>query len=135
MSMFVLFPDVVENGEWTNLITNFAQRNPSRLLNSTEEEVDLFLPKFRIATEEPLNDFVGMVRTFWRIIHSNRIDRDLFVNETFYLQMFLHNDPSDFSGVFNTSAKSNLGEFAAKLVIKIDEEGTEAAAASGQLKF
>ncbi|XP_043269538.1 antitrypsin-like [Venturia canescens] len=105
MSMFILLPDEVEGDDWVYMISNLRNITLSRLLNSTEKEVAVTLPKFNIETELSLNEFLNRISSF--------------------------SGPSNFSGIFDADAQFDLGESVTKIVIEVDEEGEEAAASSG----
>lgn len=69
MSMFIFLPDDSSIDGWFRLIVNLRQLNLNRLSNSTEEEIEIFLPKFRIETEVSLNDFFRSVSIVFLVSH------------------------------------------------------------------
>lgn len=105
--MMVLLPgEGISTGQ---IIDNFNQKTWTDLVNSmVSTKVDLYLPKFKLEYDIKMNDVLKALGM--EIAFSNE---------------------ADFSGINSTSGKSlYISEVKHKSFIKVDEEGTEAAAAT-----
>ncbi|XP_043281351.1 ovalbumin-related protein X-like isoform X2 [Venturia canescens] len=104
MSMFVVLPDAVDG--LAELEKNIEKVTVEKLLSGSRRDVNLYLPKFKIESEIPLNSVLqkmGMT--------------DMFT------------DSANFSGISDASLA--VSKVLQKAFIEVNEEGSEAAAATG----
>ncbi|XP_043283546.1 antichymotrypsin-2-like isoform X2 [Venturia canescens] len=145
MSMFVILPDVSEDPtDWLYLIHKLRNMKLTRLLNSTEEELEVHLPKFKIETEQSLNSTLIDILNPDLSLTENHVNTRPDVNEmrvSFWssfggispqkIEKYQNPETGDFSGISESLKQLNLGESMTKIVLEVDEKGEQAAESSG----
>ncbi|XP_043268133.1 serine protease inhibitor 3/4-like [Venturia canescens] len=150
MSMFIILPDDKKWDDWKWLVYELRNMNLNKLLNSTEKDVKLYLPKFKIEINQSLTRIIDRILNPDLSKIENHVDSApsvaaLRARQAAELERFIgfpsprqkrgakadRPKPARFSGFFKHPKPMKLGETATKIVIEVGEEGQETAESSG----
>ncbi|XP_043288947.1 serine protease inhibitor 3/4-like [Venturia canescens] len=110
MSMFIILPDDCVYNVWSPLIPALEPETlMEKFSNSTEKDVEVYLPQFRIETDLRLDSIIGWFFHSW--FRASLIAKD--------------------SRVLDPSISLNVTKTKTKVVIEVDESGQETAGSTG----